>query len=256
MRDLPKDVRAIALVVIVGAVMSILDTTIVNVALETLRVDLDAPLSTIQWVSTGYLLALATVIPLTGWAAERFGPRRVWMTVVAAFVVTSGLCGLAWNAESLIGFRVLQGAAGGMIMPVGMITLAQAAGPKRMGRVMSVVGVPMLLAPVVGPVLGGLIVEHLSWRWIFFVNLPVGAGGLLMAYRLLPRERATGTQGLEAGERPTLDLRGLAMLSPGVALLVFGLSEFGTQRTFAGSPSVWLPIVLSVVLLVAFVRHA
>ena len=126
---LPRDVRRIAVVVIIGAVMSILDTTIVNVALETLRIELHAPLSTIQWVSTGYLLALATAIPLTGWAAERFGPKRVWMTAVAAFVVTSGLCGLAWSAESLIGFRVLQGFAGGMIMPIGMITLAQAAGP-------------------------------------------------------------------------------------------------------------------------------
>src|ERR671933_2414065 len=159
---LPRDVRRIAVVVIVGAVMSILDTTIVNVALETLRLDLNTPLSTIQWVSTGYLLALATAIPLTGWAAERFGPRRVWMTVVAAFVVTSGLCGAAWSAGSLIAFRVLQGLAGGMIMPIGMITLAQAAGPKRMGRVMSVVGVPMLLGPVLGPVLGGLIVDDLT----------------------------------------------------------------------------------------------
>ena len=130
---LPRDVRRIAVVVVIGAIMSILDTTIVNVALETLRIDLGAPLSTIQWVSTGYLLALATAIPLTGWAAERFGPRRVWMTAVAAFVVTSGLCGLAWSAESLIGFRVLQGFAGGMIMPIGMITLAQAAGPEPHG---------------------------------------------------------------------------------------------------------------------------
>src|SRR5919206_4591996 len=112
---LPGEVRRIAVVVIVGAVMSILDTTIVNVALETLRVDLGAPLSTIQWVSTGYLLALASAIPLTGWAAERFGPKRVWMSAVASFVVTSGLCGLAWSAGSLIGFRVLQGFAGGMI---------------------------------------------------------------------------------------------------------------------------------------------
>ena len=120
--------------------------------------DLNAPLSTIQWVATGYLLSLATVIPLTGWAAERFGPRLVWMTVVAGFVVTSALCALAWSAESLIAFRVLQGIAGGMIMPIGMITLAQTAGPSRVGRVMSVIGVPMLLAPVLGPVLGGLIV--------------------------------------------------------------------------------------------------
>src|SRR4051795_9449822 len=103
-----------------GLIMAVLDTTIVNVALDTLSRDLGAPLSTIQWVSTGYLLALATVIPLTGWAAERFGPKRVWMTAVSAFALTSALCGLAWSAESLIAFRVLQGLAGGMIMPVGM----------------------------------------------------------------------------------------------------------------------------------------
>src|SRR3954469_22449719 len=172
--------------------MSILDTTIVNVALESLSRDLDAPLSTIQWVATGYLLSLATVIPLTGWAAERFGPRRVWMTVVTAFVITSALCGLAWSAESLIAFRVLQGFAGGMIMPIGMITLAQTAGPHRVGQVMSVIGVPMLLAPVLGPVLGGLIVTHLSWRWIFLVNLPIGLIGLTLAARLMPAARSGG----------------------------------------------------------------
>src|SRR4051795_11590315 len=191
-KGLPKDVRPIAIVVILGAIMSILDATIVNVALQTLRADLGASLATIQWVSTGYLLALAAVIPLTGWMAERFGPRRVWMTAVAAFVATSVLCGAAWSADSLIAFRVLQGLAGGMIMPIGMITLAQAAGPKRMGRVMSVVGVPMLLGPVLGPVIGGLLVYTLSWRWIFYVTLPIGLVGLVLAWRLLPKERATG----------------------------------------------------------------
>ncbi|MCW3038116.1 MAG: family efflux transporter permease subunit, partial [Solirubrobacterales bacterium] len=258
MRELPKDVQRIAIVVIVGAVMSILDTTIVNVALETLRVDLDAPLSTIQWVSTGYLLALASVIPLTGWAAERFGPRRVWLTVVSGFVVTSGLCGLAWNVESLIAFRVLQGAAGGMIMPVGMITLAQAAGPQRMGRVMSVVGVPMLLAPILGPVLGGLILQSISWRWIFLVNLPVGAVGLVLAAKLLPRERAVGNAGAAGtdGGPPPLDWRGLILLSPGVALLVFGLAEYGTERTFFGAVKAWLPVVLGLLAITTFVLRA
>ena len=204
--------------------MSILDTTIVNVALETLSRELHADLATIQWVSTAYLLALATVIPLTGWAAERFGPKRVWMTVVTGFVVSSALCGLAWSAESLIAFRVLQGLAGGMVMPIGMITLAQTAGPQRMGRVMSVVGVPMLLAPVLGPVIGGFIVDNLSWRWIFYVNLPIGLVGLALAARLLPSGRA---QGLDATTK--LDWRGLVLLSPGVAMLVFGLSEVGSQ---------------------------
>src|SRR6476469_4594747 len=225
--SLPDEVKPIAIVVIVGAIMSILDTTIVNVALQTLREDLGASLATIQWVSTGYLLALATVIPLTGWAAERFGPRRVWMTVVAAFVATSALCGVAWSAESLIAFRVLQGLAGGMIMPIGMITLAQEAGPQRIGRVMSVVGVPMLLGPVLGPVIGGLIVTNASWRWIFLVNLPIGIVGLVLAHRLLPPERAQGR--FEGPGR--LDWRGLLMLSPGLGLLVFGLSEVAAHGT-------------------------
>jgi EmrB/QacA subfamily drug resistance transporter len=251
---LPPDVRRIAVVVIIGAVMSILDTTIVNVALQTLRIELGAPLSTIQWVSTGYLLALATAIPLTGWAAERFGPKRVWMTVVAAFVVTSGLCGVAWSVRSLIGFRVLQGFAGGMIMPIGMITLAQAAGPSRMGRVMSIVGVPMLLAPVLGPVIGGAIVENLSWRWIFFVNLPVGIAGLLAARRLLPSTPAIGHASAEGHEHPVLDWRGLALLSPGVGAIVFGISEYGAHRTFS-AVTAWLPLVLGSLAVAAFVVH-
>src|SRR3954453_8924777 len=154
---LGREVWVVAGVVTVGVIMSILDTTIVNVALETLSRELDAPLNTIQWVSTGYLLALATVIPLTGWASERFGAKQVWMTSVTLFGVGSALCGLAWSAESLIVFRVLQGFGGGMIIPVGMSLLTQVAGPHRVGRVMSVIGVPMLLGPILGPVIGGLI---------------------------------------------------------------------------------------------------
>ena len=130
------------------------------------------------------------------------------MTMVTAFVVTSALCGPAWSAESLIAFRVLQGLAGGMIMPIGMITLAQAAGPERIGRVMGIVGVPMLLAPVLGPVIGGPIVTHLSWRWIFFVNLPIGIVGLLLARRLLPAGRAEGRAAADGEEVTKLDWRG------------------------------------------------
>jgi EmrB/QacA subfamily drug resistance transporter len=251
--SLSPEIRKVAVVVIVGAIMSILDTTIVNVALESLSRDLGAPLSTIQWVATGYLLSLATVIPLTGWAAERFGPRRVWMTAVTGFVCTSALCGLAWSAESLIAARVLQGLAGGMIMPIGMITLAQTAGPSRVGRVMSVIGVPMLLAPVLGPVLGGLIVTHLSWRWIFFVNLPIGIVGVVLAARLMPRGRAIGRGG-EGAAPSKLDWQGLLLLSPGLALVVFGLSEVSTH----GGVTVerLLPIVAGLALVAFFVVHA
>jgi EmrB/QacA subfamily drug resistance transporter len=253
--SLPKDLRPIAIVVVIGAIMSILDATIVNVALQTLRSDLHVSLATIQWVSTGYLLALSAVIPLTGWMAERFGPRRVWMGAVGAFVLTSALCGAAWSADTLIAFRVLQGLAGGMIMPIGMITLAQAAGPKRMGRVMSVVGVPMLLGPVVGPVLGGLLVDNLSWRWIFYVNVPVGAIGLVLAYKLLPLGRAAGRASEAGHATPPLDKLGLALLSPGVAAIVFGLSEVGTHRTLTAL-SAWLPIVVGAAMVATFIVRA
>jgi EmrB/QacA subfamily drug resistance transporter len=252
---LPKDVRPIAIVVVVGAIMSILDATIVNVALQTLREDLGVSLTTIQWVSTAYLLALSAVIPLTGWMAERFGPRKVWMASVTAFVLTSGLCGVAWSAESLIAFRVLQGLAGGMIMPIGMITLAQAAGPKRMGRVMSVVGVPMLLGPVIGPVLGGLLVDNLSWRWIFYVNLPIGLIGLLLAWKLLPKERAAGRASEAGQDLAPLDRVGLLLLSPGVAAVVVGLSELGAHGTLM-TPTAWLPLAAGLGAVVAFVIRA
>ncbi len=112
------------------------------------------------------------MIPLAGWAVDRFGTKRVFMAAVAAFAGGSLLCGLAWSAGSLIAFRVLQGLGGGLVMPVGMTILAHAAGPERMGRVMALVGAPMLLAPALGPVLGGALIDGASWRLIFFINLP------------------------------------------------------------------------------------
>jgi len=217
MRELGRPVLLCAAVVVCGAVMTILDSTIVNVAIERLAVAFDSRLSTIQWVSTAYLLAIAAVIPVAGWAVDRFGSRRVFMGAVAAFAAGSLLCGLAWSAGALIAFRVLQGLGGGLVMPVGMTILAHAAGQDRMGRVMALVGVPMLLAPALGPVLGGVLLDSASWRFIFFVNLPVAALALVLAARVLPR---TG----ERRDTP-LDVRGLALLSPGLTALVAGLAS-------------------------------
>ncbi len=164
----------ISAVVVLGSIMSILDTTIVNVALDTLSRDLHATIDNIQWVATGYLLALAAVIPVTGWAARRFGAKPVYITSLILFTLGSALCGLATSTTELIVFRVLQGVGGGMILPVGQLMMAEAAGPKRMGRVMSVVAVPAMLAPILGPTIGGLILDNISWRWIFYVNVPIG----------------------------------------------------------------------------------
>ncbi|MBJ7332790.1 MAG: DHA2 family efflux MFS transporter permease subunit, partial [Solirubrobacteraceae bacterium] len=233
--------------VVLGAIMSILDVTVVNVALRVLSEDFDSPLSTIQWVATGYTLALATVIPITGWAADRFGTKRLYMLSLGLFMLGSVAAGLAWSAESLIAFRVLQGFGGGMIMPAGMTILTRAAGPERLGRVMSIVGIPMLLGPIIGPILGGWLVDDVSWHWIFFINVPIGLLALFMAARILPRD--------VPAHQHTLDLRGLLLVSPGLAALVYGLSNSASAGGFT-APDVFGPIVAGLVLIALFVRHA
>src|SRR5713226_3165801 len=205
----------IAGVVILGMIMSILDTTIVNVALRTLGHDLHSSIAQIQWVVTGYLLSLAAVIPVTGWAARRFGARRVYMTSLVLFTAGSGLCAVASTTTSLVAFRVLQGVGGGMIMPVGELIMAQAAGPQRMGRVMGIVSMPAMLAPILGPVVGGAILQNLHWSWIFLVNLPVGVVAFAAAWRTIPRT--------ESGSAGRLDVVGLALLSTASSALVYGL---------------------------------
>jgi EmrB/QacA subfamily drug resistance transporter len=237
----------ISAVVIVGSIMSILDTTIVNVALATLGRELHSTISDIQWVVAGYMLALAAVIPVTGWAARRFGAKRVYIISLVLFTGGSALCGLATSSAELIVFRVLQGVGGGMILPIGQLMMAEAAGPKRMGRVMSIVAVPAMLAPILGPTIGGLIVDNASWRWIFFVNLPIGLLAVIAALRTLPRAEPAPTD--------RLDYAGLAMLASGLPLITYGLAEIGSTGTFT-SAKVVVPIVAGLAIVAAFVRHA
>jgi EmrB/QacA subfamily drug resistance transporter len=246
-RGLDRGLMAVASVVVLGAIMSILDVTVVNVAINSLSRDFDSPLSTIQWVATGYTLALATVIPLTGWAADRFGTKRLYMISIALFMGGSALAGLAWSAESLILFRVLQGFGGGMIMPAGMTILTRAAGADRLGRVMAVIGVPMLLGPILGPILGGWLVDDISWRWIFYINVPIGIVALIASLRILPKDKPQPAHGL--------DVLGLVLLSPGLALLIYGLAETATEGGF-GSAKVLAPMIAGALLIAAFVRHA
>ncbi|WP_031358218.1 DHA2 family efflux MFS transporter permease subunit [Caballeronia sordidicola] len=246
-RALDSNVFRIAAVVILGSFMSILDTTIVNVAIKELSRSFSVSLAVTQWASTGYMLALATVIPLTGWAADRFGTKRLYIGSILLFVLGSALCGIAWSANSLIAFRVLQGVGGGMIMPAGMTILSHAAGSDRMGRVMGIVGVPMLLAPIVGPILGGWFVDDFSWRWIFFVNVPIGVIALIAAARILERDVPK--------PHHALDWRGLLMLSPGLAIFVYGLAETAEHGGFQSIDALG-GVVVGLLLVVAFVWHA
>ena len=237
----------VASVVVIGSIMSILDTTIVNVALETLGRDLHTTIADIQWVITGYMLSLAAVIPVTGWAAKRFGAKRVYLISLVLFTGGSILCGFAGSASELIAFRVLQGIGGGMLLPVGQLMMATAAGPQRMGRVMSIVAVPAMLRPILGPTLGGLIVDNASWRWIFYVNVPVGVIAFIAGLRILPDT--------DHGKADRLDVRGLVLMATGVPLLTYGLAEIGAKGTFTAL-SVVLPLFAGIALITLFVLHA
>src|SRR5256714_4111153 len=219
----------ISMVVLIGSLMSILDTTIVNVALRTLGHDLHSSISQIQWVVTGYLLSLAAVIPITGWAARRYGAKRVYMTSLVLFTAGSALCAVAASTTTLVLFRVLQGVGGGMIMPVGQLIMAQVAGPRRMGRVMGVVSMPAMLAPILGPVVGGLILQNLHWSWIFLVNVPIGAVALALGWRLLPDT--------DSGAAGPLDLVGVALLPAGGGAPLLRLS-LKRPRPSPGAPGV------------------
>ncbi|WP_310961882.1 DHA2 family efflux MFS transporter permease subunit [Nocardioides terrisoli] len=255
--DYPENIDGAVLkvagVVVLGAIMSILDITVVNVALPTFQSvfghgNQELAYSHVAWTVTAYTLSLATVIPLTGWAADRFGTKRLYITAIALFTLGSALCATAWSINVLIGFRVLQGLGGGMLMPLGMTILTRAAGPKRMGRLMAILGVPMLLGPICGPILGGWLIQIASWHWIFLINVPLGIAAIIYASIALVPDTPEPSE--------TFDFLGMALMSPGLALFLFGVSSLPTHHGDFGAPQVWAPMLAGVVLIATFVRHS
>ncbi|MBO1416581.1 multidrug efflux MFS transporter [Streptomyces sp. FH025] len=240
----------LAFTIITGAMAVVFDTTILSVALHDVAADLDASLGTIQWVSTGYLLAMFVTIPLAGWAQARFGGRRLWAGSLAVFLLGSVLCPLAWNAPSLIAFRLVQGVGGGIMMPLMTTLIMQAAKGRNIGKVIATISLPVALGPILGPVLGGVILGLGDWRWLFLVNIPFCAIGLHLALRNLPDDRPAPD-----APRPRLDIVGLLLLSPGVAAVIYGLSQVEGD---AGPTSarVLVPLVAGLLLVAAFARWA
>jgi len=244
---LDKGVLLVAGVVVLGAIMSILDITVVSVALATFQSEFDATAAEVAWTMTGYTLALASVIPMTGWAADRFGTKRLYLLAVILFTAGSVLCATASSLELLVFYRVLQGLGGGMLMPLGMTILTRAAGPERVGRVMAVLGIPMLLGPIFGPILGGALIESASWHWIFLINLPIGIAAIVYAWIVLPKDEVEPSE--------TFDWLGMLLLSPGLAAFLYGVSSI-PEHGSAAATEVWLPALIGTVLIVAFVPWA
>jgi EmrB/QacA subfamily drug resistance transporter len=233
--------------VIVGVVAVIFDSTIVSVALHQLANDLHTSLTTIQWVVTGYLLALGVSVPLVGWLQGLLGGKRLWMAALAVFLLGSILCACAWDAPSLIAFRVLQGLGGGAMLPLITTIIVQAAGGANLGQLMSIAALPTALGPILGPVLGGIILGLGDWRWIFLVNVPLCVVGLVLAALLMPRD--------EPGPRDRLDWVGLLLLSPALVGLLWGLSNVTGDGGF-GRADVIAPLAIGAALLAVFALWA
>lgn len=234
----------IAFILVLGTFMATVDATIVSVGIDTLTEEFGASVAEIQWVSTAYLLAVVAAVPASGWLAGRFGGRRTWIAAVGVFLLGSLLCALAWSATSLIVFRVIQGLGGGMLPATGQALLARIAGKERTGRVISIVSVVPLLSPVLGPLVGGTILGVAPWPWLFLVNLPIGAAAIVLARRYVPRVPP-------ADRRTAFDLRGAALLSPGLAVLVYGLTEVAHDRMLPAA----IGIAAGTAMLIGFTVH-
>ena len=230
-------------VIVIGSFMSILDATVVNIALPKLISVFSTDVHGAQWVLTGYLLALAMVIPLTGFADETLGGKRVYIVTIALFTVASALCGIAWSLNVLIFFRILQGLGGGLIQPLGMSLLLREFRPEERGTALGFFGIPVMLAPAVGPILGGYLVQYVDWRFIFYINVPVGIIAVIAASRILHEGVIHHNQKLDAW--------GIALAGFGSAALLFGIDNGPTDGW--GSTWVVLELLAGAFALIAFV---
>ena len=214
--EIPRQVWTVTWVVVFGAFMGALDSSLVNVGLDTIGTDLHSALTSVQWVASGYLLALGAALPISAWLGRRMGTGRLWLASLAVFTVASVLCAAAPNLTVLILMRLFQGLAGGLLVPAGQSVIGEIAGPKRLGRVMNTAGLAVVVAPALGPTIGGLLIHSLSWRWLFLINVPIGAIALVLGFRLMPLDR---------GRRSPLDLSGLVLLAGGLSVLSYGIIQ-------------------------------
>jgi EmrB/QacA subfamily drug resistance transporter len=207
----------VAAAFVFGLFMDILDTTIVNVALPRLAEEFQANTATLEWVITGYVLSLAVWVPASGWIGDRFGTKKTFLFATAMFVLGSALCGRAWSIESLVFFRIVQGVGGGMLTPVGTAMLYRAFTPAERARASAIMSVPTMIAPMMGPLFGGFLVDAVNWRWIFYVNVPVGVLSFLFSWMVLKEHREPS-----AGR---FDPAGFLFSGFGMAGVLFALSR-------------------------------
>jgi EmrB/QacA subfamily drug resistance transporter len=241
---------AVGVVFVAAMFMSIMDVTIVNVALPTIGRDFGVSPTAVDAISISFLVSLAVFIPASGWLGDKFGGKRVLLTAIVIFTIASALCGLAQNLGELVAFRVLQGVGGGMLAPVGMAMLFRTFPPAERIRAAAILTVPTTFAPAIGPVLGGLLVDDLSWRWVFYVNVPIGAAALAFGLAFL-EDRREGAPG-------RFDRTGFVLSGLGLGSLMYGVSEAPEHGWGAAAPltTIAIGLVLLTVMVVVELRTA
>ncbi|QHT63712.1 multidrug efflux MFS transporter [Paenibacillus lycopersici] len=238
----------VALILVLGAIVPLLDSTMINVAINTLSVDLHSTVSATQWVITGYVLAMGLAVPVSGWATRRFGGKNVYLFSLWIFLISSLLCSLAGNVGSLIGFRLLQGAGAGLLVPTIQNVLVQSSGGRGLGRLIAIISIPTLIGPILGPVIGGVIMDNMSWRWIFYVNIPIMLAALWLSWRHIPKGDA-------AGPKSRLDVIGLLLLSPAFASLIYGISKLSSAGGLTSAGTL-VPLAAGLALTAAYIVYA
>lgn len=236
-----KGIMGIVWILVFGALPPMLDTTIVNIAVNDLAKVFSATFAVTQWVVTGYTLALGIAVPCSGWLIRKYDGKKIFMGSLSLFLTASLLCGLSWDMPSLIAFRVLQGFASGLMIPTLTSLIVQIAGNDNLGRFMSIVGIPIVFAPIIGPIIGGLILQYLSWRWLFFVNLPAGAIALLMMQWKLPKFEAMD-------KSAKLDWIGIFLLAMISGMFIFGVTEIRASRSHIIGVSAFAGGIASIVI--------
>lgn len=243
----PVVLRA-AIVLVIGALAPMFDSTMMNVAIHTVATDMKTTISVVQWVATAYVMAMALTVSFTGWATKRFGCKRSYIFSLVLFLIGSICSMMSWNIESLILFRIVQGAGAGLLMPILQTELVHVSSGRNLGQIMAIVGIPALLAPILGPVLGGILVNAWSWHAIFWINIPICIVAIPLCLWGLPDDKVLDKQA-------TLDGIGILFFSSSFAFLIYGISQISSHGGITSS-AVYIPLILGVVLMASYVVYA
>lgn len=243
-----SSVVKVAIILVFGAIAPMLDTTMTNVAINTIMKNLNSSVNQVQWVTTSYILALGIFVPIAGWAVDHFSGKKIYITALLVFLLGSIVSGVSTDINLLIVGRIIQGAGAGVIMSIITTLVVRAAGPMGLGSIMAIVGLPAILAPILGPTIGGFIVKALNWHWIFYVNIPVAIGSIILLYFMMPEFKPTVS-------KKGFDWISLLLLGGAFTTLILGVTKLSSSGKFTNS-DVFVPILIGLALLVGYGVYA